>query len=93
MPQSDVQAIIDKVSSVPAALQDSVGIGTATALPTAVNGKVISVDGKPEVLYVGAEYCPFCAAERWPLMIALSRFGTFSGVGLTHSSISKFPEN
>jgi hypothetical protein len=38
------------------------------------------------VLYVGAEYCPFCAAQRWPLMIALSRFGTFDGVGITRSS-------
>ncbi len=34
--------------------------------------------GKPEVLFVGAEFCPFCAAERWPLIVALSRFGHFS---------------
>ena len=43
-------------------------------------------DGKPEVLYIGAEYCPFCASQRWPMVIALSRFGTFSGLGLTTSS-------
>jgi thiol-disulfide isomerase/thioredoxin len=46
----------------------------------------LTSDGKPEVLYVGAEYCPYCAAERWPVVIALSRFGTFSGLGLTTSS-------
>jgi hypothetical protein len=34
--------------------------------------------GKPLVLYIGAEYCPYCAAERWSLIVALSRFGTFS---------------
>jgi hypothetical protein len=39
----------------------------------------------PEVFYVGADYCPFCAAERWSTIIALSRFGTFSNLGLTAS--------
>jgi hypothetical protein len=36
--------------------------------------------GKPEVLYIGDEWCPNCAAERWSLVIALSKFGTFSGL-------------
>jgi hypothetical protein len=44
------------------------------------------VNGKPQVLYVGAEYCPYCATERWPMIVALSRFGTFSGLKTTHSS-------
>ena len=48
--------------------------------------------GKPLVLYIGAEYCPYCAAERWPLVVALSRFGSFSGLGLsTSSSTDVFP--
>jgi hypothetical protein len=41
--------------------------------------------GKPQVLYVGAEYCPYCAATRWPLTVALSRFGTFSDLKTTYS--------
>ena len=32
--------------------------------------------GLPEMLYMGAEYCPFCAAERWAMVMALSKFGT-----------------
>jgi hypothetical protein len=32
------------------------------------------------MLYIGAEYCPYCAAERWPLVMALSKFGTFSNL-------------
>lgn len=40
----------------------------------------------PWVFYLGAEYCPFCAAQRWPTIIALSRFGTWSGLGNTASS-------
>ena len=42
--------------------------------------------GKPEVLYIGAEYCPYCAEERWSLVVALSRFGTFSQLYQTTSS-------
>ena len=49
--------------------------------------------GKPEVLYIGAEFCPFCAAQRWSLAIALARFGTLSGVALTTSSSNDvFPD-
>ncbi len=44
--------------------------------------------GKPEVLYVGAEYCPYCAAERWSLIMALGRFGTFSNLHYSASSSS-----
>lgn len=40
----------------------------------------------PLVVYVGAEYCPFCAAERWALVEALSRFGSFSHLGATSSA-------
>jgi Domain of unknown function (DUF929) len=42
--------------------------------------------GKPEFLYIGAEYCPFCAAQRWAIVVALSRFGTFSQLYQTTSS-------
>ncbi|GAA5020826.1 hypothetical protein GCM10023258_09810 [Terrabacter aeriphilus] len=49
-------------------------------------GTALTEDGKPKVLYIGAEYCPFCAMERWALIGALSRFGTFTGVGQTTSS-------
>jgi hypothetical protein len=38
------------------------------------------------VAYIGAEFCPFCAGERWPLIMALGRFGSFSGLELTHSA-------
>jgi thiol-disulfide isomerase/thioredoxin len=34
--------------------------------------------GKPELFYMGAEYCPYCAAQRWSMIVALSRFGSFT---------------
>jgi hypothetical protein len=51
-----------------------------------LSGKPLTKAGKPLVVYLGAEYCPYCAATRWPLTIALSRFGTFKGLQLTASS-------
>ena len=49
--------------------------------------------GKPEVLYLGGEYCPNCAAQRWAMINALSRFGTFSGLTTTHSSSTDVDAN
>ena len=40
----------------------------------------------PGVYYFGSEYCPFCAAQRWPTIVALARFGTFASLGNTSSS-------
>lgn len=33
---------------------------------------------KPILVYVGAEYCPFCAVQRWSITLALMRFGNFT---------------
>jgi thiol-disulfide isomerase/thioredoxin len=43
-----------------------------------VTGPALASGGKPEMLYIGAEYCPYCAAMRWSMAVALSRFGTFT---------------
>jgi len=40
----------------------------------------------PEVVYIGADYCPYCASFRWSLSLALLRFGEFSGVKYMRSS-------
>lgn len=47
--------------------------------------------GKPLVVYVGSNFCPYCAATRWPLTIALARFGTFKGLHMTSSGPSPEP--
>jgi hypothetical protein len=36
--------------------------------------------GKPELLFIGAQYCPHCAGQRWAIVKALTQFGTFSNV-------------
>jgi thiol-disulfide isomerase/thioredoxin len=77
-----------QVTSVPLATFNQVGAGTATGLQAVTGQPALTADGKPEVLYMGGEYCPFCAAERWALAAAVSRFGTLSGLSLIHSSPS-----
>lgn len=46
----------------------------------------LGADGTPVVLYVGADFCPYCAVLRWPLALTLMRFGELSGVRYTRSS-------
>ena len=53
---------------------------------TVNSSTALTSGGKPEVLYMGAEYCPYCAAQRWAMINALSRFGTFTGLTTIHSS-------
>lgn len=83
--------VVSQVTSVPATVLDQVGVGSARPAPQPVNAPPLTEGGKPKVLYVGAEYCPYCAAERWGLAVALSRFGTFSGLGQTTSTAKDNP--
>jgi len=80
---SSVQAKL----KVPASVLTSVGTGSsAPAVLKTVSGPPLTANGKPEMLYIGAEWCPYCAAERWAMAVALSRFGTFSPLKGIHSS-------
>jgi hypothetical protein len=67
---------------------DQVGAGQNVTAPKALPAgtPALEQDGKPQVLYIGAEYCPFCAVERWPMVVALSRFGSFTNLGGTESA-------
>jgi hypothetical protein len=59
----------------------------ATPLQTVqASGPPLTIGGKPAIVFVSEESCPFCAAERWPLAVALAHFGTWSQLGSTRSS-------
>lgn len=87
VPDEATTGALAQVLDYPVATLDAVGVDALERAPTPLPAGTpeISSDGKPVVMYVGAEYCPYCASERWPFLIALSRFGTFSGVGTTYS--------
>jgi len=42
---------------------------------------------------VGAEYCPYCAAERWSMVMWLSRFGTFKNLSEIESASNDLDPN
>jgi hypothetical protein len=85
---ASLASVVDQVTSVPATTLNQVGSGSGqvSAKPSTISGSLLTSGGKPEMLYVGAEYCPYCAAERWAMIVALSRFGTFSGLATVHSA-------
>ncbi len=81
------------ITGVPASTLDKVGIGSilsynSSPLETISSGSgnaggggaktPLMSNGKPEMLFIGAEFCPYCAAERWAIAVALSRFGHFT---------------
>jgi hypothetical protein len=80
--------VLTDVSSISPATLSAVGEPSGTVSPSSTGAKttLTASNGKPEILFIGAEFCPYCAAERWSVVEALSRFGTFSGLTATHSS-------
>jgi len=85
-PSQAVASLVTTTTSVPAATLDKIGAGSTTSPPKTISGAPLTSGGKPEVLYIGAEYCPYCAAERWGMIVALSRFGTFKGLATIRSA-------
>jgi hypothetical protein len=88
-------SIVKDLTQIPTSVFDTVGVTSSVAAVsppiilknqplltgTTAGGAIV-----PKVFYLGGEYCPFCAAERWATIIALSRFGTWKGLGNTESS-------
>ena len=82
-------SVVSKVVNIPDSVYNQVGVTSSVQVNPPIplsNQPILMLDGKPGILYVGAEYCPYCAAERWALVSSLSRFGTFSDLKVTASS-------
>jgi hypothetical protein len=75
------QAVFNDVTQIPASVYNQVGVSSPTiqVQPVAVLYKqpAYTSHGLPGAFYFGAEFCPYCAATRWGIIAALSRFGTF----------------
>jgi hypothetical protein len=100
--QAATPAEVTELTTIPASVFNSVGITSPVAPvtpPQLVKGQpaltTTSPTGEtlPEVVYMGAEYCPYCAAQRWTTIIALSRFGTWKNLGIMSSSSTDYAPN
>ncbi len=82
-------AMVQPVTGVPSSVFDAIGVnGQLAMFVVTKNQPALNLDGKPRFVYVGGEYCPYCAAMRWSLVAALSRFGKFTNLKETASGPS-----
>jgi Domain of unknown function (DUF929) len=90
-PSSVLSAVTNPSDSVVAA----VGTGGQAGNLNRLSGGTVLKDagGKPQIIYVGADFCPFCAAERWNIVMAMARFGTFSNLQQMTSSSTDVDPN
>ncbi len=52
---------------------------------------VLFDNGKLDFLYIGGQFCPYCAMQRWAIVMALEHFGTFSGLSYITSAEASVP--
>jgi hypothetical protein len=75
-------SVQNDINTVPASTLDKIGIGSILSYNPSpletISNTPLTANGKPEMLFIGAEFCPYCAAERWAIAVALSRFGKFT---------------
>jgi Domain of unknown function (DUF929) len=95
-------SVLHEVTGIPLSVYDEVGVsspsvpvvppvllsGTHALTQRSASGRLV-----PIVLFIGTEYNSFSAAERWPLIAALSRFGTFQSLYDVQSSPTDFAPN
>jgi Domain of unknown function (DUF929) len=89
--------LVQAVTTIPASVFNLVGDPSEPVItdpPTIVHhARTLTTGGLAAVVWVGALFCPACAAERWALVIALGRFGTFDTLYTTTSAASDpFPD-
>jgi len=78
--------VLNAVTKPDPAIFAKVGTGGLNSPMIHVAGDPLKgANGKPEIFYFGAEYCPYCAAERWSLIMAMSRFGEYKDLRLMKS--------
>jgi Domain of unknown function (DUF929) len=85
-PSISDSAVAREIGTVATATYNEVGAGTAGGLNPITGEPELTAAGKPELLYMGGEFCPYCAAERWVIAAAVSRFGTLAGLRFIRSS-------
>jgi len=82
-------SFVSAVTGVPSSIASAVGVPSQSLVvpPTIKQGQPkLTIEGRPGVVFIAGEFCPFCAAERWPIIMAFGKFGSFSNLKETTSS-------
>ena len=82
-------SVLRQVTGVSTSVMDAAGApSSSTVQPPSVDlgQPPLTVGGKPAAFTITSEYGAPCAAERWAIVMAFSRFGNFSGLKETTSS-------
>ena len=94
------QRVTKAVTSIPSSAIDAAAtnalgskqIGLAGAAILSNQAASDGLNGKPALLYIGSEGCPYCGMQRWGLIVVLARFGKFSNLHLMQSLWTERPE-
>jgi hypothetical protein len=54
-----------------------------------ITGPIFSTNGKPILVSATGEHCSPCSLQRWPLVMALMRFGNFTNLEYMTSSVAE----
>src|SRR5665213_1368169 len=92
-PNAQLASYFRAAGAVPDATLQAVGLPSNVAVPTKITPSVSTVATNGVVSYVGGEYCPYCAIQRWALLVALSKFGSFTNLDsqILSSSTDVYP--
>ena len=73
--------------------------GQRTSLPIdigdfqKISNKILLSGGKPWILFMGSEACPYCAAESWAIFDYLNQKGTITNIQYIYSNSSDIYPN
>ena len=56
-----------------------------------LDANALFINNMVSFVYVGGEFCPICAMERWAIVMALSNYGNFSSPSFYNSSEGNIP--
>lgn len=85
------QTLLGALTTLDPTLVQTVGSGglAGTLVPVAKAPALLGASKRPQVVFLAGEGCGACAAQRWSMVIALSRFGTLKDVALGASSATE----
>lgn len=81
--------VINKITGTPT--QPKNIVNTIDSFKKDTSAVPLFINGKLDFLFVGGQFCPFCAMERWAVVMALQHYGNFSNLSPLVSAEDNVP--